>query len=169
VIAIASLLLAQAAPALTPVPASVTPQSVTVPIYDLKCEMNALDGQRFNIAIHQNGGRGYSRAALRPGAMGVGWTRIEARVIDSSNRYSGLLSDAGGDARWPGIKRGQMKQGRTGTVQFESFPTIERRKIVLVVQPEWPLGSISAFGLCSVQETSQEPLSDSEAAEYFAK
>jgi hypothetical protein len=169
-ITVASLLFAQAAAAPIPIPASVTPLSVTVPIYDLKCEMTDLDGQRFDMAIHQAGGRGYSRAAVRSGATGVNWTDIEVTVTSSSNRYGGLkLSNVGSDKRWPGIRRGQITGGRTGTVQFQSFPTAERGKIVLIIQPEWPLDPVSAYGRCSVQETPQVPLSDAEAVEYAAK
>lgn len=168
-IAITSLLFSQAAAAPVPVPAGVTPLSVTVPLYDLKCEMNDLDGRRFDIAIHQSGGRGYSRAAVRAGATGVNWTDIQVTVTDSSNRYSDLkLSNVGSDTRWPGIRRGQIKGGRTGAVQFQSFPTTERGKIVLVIQPEWPFAFISAYGRCAVQETPQVPLSDTEAVEYAA-
>lgn len=168
-IAAALMLLAQEGLQL-PTTAAVTPAGVTVPSYDVECEMQDLDGRSFQLDFKQTGGRGYSQAAIRPGESGVSYTPVETVVTkDTSGRYAAAKLWTSGQAVWPGIKQTFPKAGEAFQTQFLSVATSKAGKVLLQVQSRYPLGDVSAFGICLVQPHDQSPMSDDEARGQVGK
>lgn len=168
---LAVLVLAQAGHAPSPAPPALTPQSVTTPIFDVECAMEDVQGWRFEINFRQTGGRGFTRSAIRPGAQGVGWTEIETVVLkDTSGRYLGekLITPSAAQRGWPGIKQTRPVAGNPFQTQFLSVDTVNPDKILLQIQPKYPLGVVSAFGLCTVRKQDQSGLKDNEAKEQIS-
>ena len=167
---VAAIMLIAQLGAIAPTIAPVTPATVTALAYDVDCRMTDIGGNPFELGFEQTGGRGYSRSAIRPDERGVDYTPVRTVVTkDTSGRYANDELWTSGQPAWPGVKQTLPKAGYAFQTEFVSYQTSKADQVLLHVLPRFPLGAVSAFGICTVKSQVQTPLSDEEARRQFRK
>ena len=153
-----------------PPPPALTVSSVTVPSYRLDCRLNGADERTRRVEFIQSGGRGYEDTRLNARQSRVRRTPIELRVgLDQTDLFSGYTSiDTASDdaARWQGVRR---LEKRNKVIQLEAFPTRAKGRVAMIVQPDWPRGTVQLLGFCQVYETPQLPLNADETKKVLTK
>ena len=148
-----------------PAPPAVTPGSRTALIVDASCKISDAQGRRYDLSIHQSGGRGYG-AVQKDGSSFFPRTPIRHDVVrDTAGIFDGLQFQIDSGPTWPGRDKA-WKQGGP-FVQIETMETNSPGKFAILIRKPEPFAGY--VGFCDVTKSSQAPLSDAEAEKVGSK